>query len=226
MIPKLDGFKFTLYQLFQIISSVSHHKNLLKELKRKIEGKEVLLCGSGESLKDLASIKDNYEVICGTNGLLRLKNFQEEFTYFFIEDRKAFDNYATEKINVNKLISVAGMPNYKSRQLNFIHKYGFPFFFKNPFFSKDGRCFFWGGSVAYFSLNVLIFCNPKKIGIIGIDMVDDKAYAFDDYHQSGDSKTIPDFLLSRHCLKQFFLNAGKYYSNVEIIDHGCGKVFE
>ena len=226
MIYKFNGLKFTLLQLCQIISYKNHHKDLLKELKKKMEGKKVLLCGSGESLKNLASIKDNYDVICGTNGLLRIKNFYNEFTYFFIEDRKAFNNYVNENINENKLISVAGMPLYKSRQLNFLHKYGFPLFFKNPFFSRKGNCFFWGGSVAFFSLCVIIFCIPKKIGIIGIDMIDDKAYAFENYHQAGDSKTVPDFLISRHCLKHFIHNADKYFSGVEIKDHGYGRVFE
>lgn len=226
MALKYDGLKFTLAQLNQICFKNKNHKNLLADLTSVISGKKVLLCGAGLSFNELDSHIHSYDLVFGMNGLYRQMYQSSAFDFFFIEDRAAYHNYVGNFSNNTKLITVSGMQGNKTRQLNFIHKYGFPLFFKAPKLSKTGNCFFWGGSVAYFALNVLLVCKAKKIGVLGVDLVDSKAYALDDYHSNNDKVMPPNFSLARFCLKHLFDEAKTYFPNIIINDLGIGGIFD
>jgi hypothetical protein len=226
MLQKYDGFQFTLRQIVQKLIGGKAHKKLLSELSGIISGKSVLLCGAGQSLKDIDSYISDYDLVFGLNGLFRLKGGCQSFDYFFIEDRAAYNNYVHDKSNVERLITVAGMPGNKSRQLNFLHQYGFPSFLGNPKISTTGSSFFWGGSVAFFALNVLLVCRASKIGVLGVDLIDTNAYALDGYHVSTDSVMPPNFQLSRYCLRHLSLEARVSFPCTVIEDLGYGEIFK
>lgn len=226
MFPKYDGLKFTVKQIMQFALGSQGHDQLLKELRLMVSGKSVLLCGAGESFNDFNSYLSDYDVVFGMNGLFRLLGDSGDFDYFFIEDRAAYGNYVDEKSNSSKLITVAGMPGNVKRQLNFIHKYGYPFFMKSPKISRSGRCFFWGGSVAFFAMNVLLVSEASKIGVLGVDLCDTNGYAVDGYRRKSDTVMTPNFQASRDCLKGLFLASEELFPKTVIADLGNGAIFE
>lgn len=226
MFPKYDGARFTAKQIFHFLLASKSHNLVLAELSETIQGRRVLLCGAGKSLKELELLAPDFDIIVGMNGLIREKELSHHFDYFFIEDRAAYDNYIRDDSPNKKIVTVAGMPGSHDRQLNFIHQYGFPRYLKKPMLGESGKCFFWGGSVAYFAINVMLCCRASGIGVLGVDLLSIDAYANPSYHNKDDRILPPDFALARYCLKSLFFDALVKFPSTVITDLGYGQIFD
>ncbi|MHA1380968.1 MAG: 6-hydroxymethylpterin diphosphokinase MptE-like protein [Candidatus Helarchaeota archaeon] len=155
-----------------------NQKNVLK-LKDKHNGERAFIIGSGPSINkmDLSHIKG--EITFGHNAFFLIREkvgFMP--TYYLIEDPLPAEDNADQ---INKL---RGTTKIFAHDLSCCLKKDndtiYVFFERNymdyrsnnfPKFSRDAlRCVFWGGTVAYMSLQLAFYMGIKDVYLIGIDL--------------------------------------------------------
>lgn len=152
-------------------------ESLLK-LRKKNNGKRCFIVGNGPSLNslDLTLLKNEHCFIF--NGAYELaQSLQLQNAYLAIEDRLVLEDHATEINNLNlprfipsdlmHLISSDDVIETQFSRSASQKSEQWP-----PFVDCDASCpvFYWGGTVAYYGIELAIWMGFSEIYIIGVDL--------------------------------------------------------
>ena len=152
-------------------------KRLIR-LKGSRSGERCFIVGNGPSLKDmdLSLLKNDCGIVF--NGAFELRNlFKEENRYHVVEDRLVLEDHQDA---INNLSGNVFLPSdllhlitSSNPIITEFHR-GYPESFKTwpPFLNVNAELpiFYWGGTVAYFGLQLAVWLGFKEIYFIGMDL--------------------------------------------------------
>jgi hypothetical protein len=152
--------------------------NRLIRLKGSRYGERCFIVGNGPSLKDmdLSLLKNDCGIVF--NGAFELRNlFQGENCYHAVEDRLVLEDHQDAINNLSGNVFLPSDLRHLVAGSNPIitefHR-GHPESFKTwpPFvnLNADFPIFYWGGTVAYFGLQLAVWLGFKEIYFIGMDL--------------------------------------------------------
>ena len=168
--------KKNIVNVYKNFPNDSHHR--LMNLRNINNGKDCFIVGNGPSLKKMDLNRLNKKHCIFFNGAFDLRRFTTpECRIHLCEDRLVFEDHQ-EKLN-----SLDGLLIYPSDLLHLIKS-------KNPIITEFHRghperkedwpkavdlqskypIFYWGGTVAYYGLQVALWMGFKNVYIIGVDL--------------------------------------------------------
>lgn len=200
-----------------------NHRSIL-ELRGKHRGERCFIIGLGPSLNlmDISPLRD--EITFSFNGyFLGMERFGFLPTYYLVEDRVAVDRWreplnaleGTTKILRSSLRTWLGPGS--DRMYVFVNHYydNYPYS-GAPRFSEDVlRCTYWGGTVAYMSLQIAYYMGIREVYLIGIDLNYESRDAPHHFHPE---YTAPGSPTSHPVVSRPFVVASRFFQ-----EHG-GKV--
>jgi len=152
--------------------------NRLKALRGSRSGERCFIVGNGPSLKnmDLTLLKDECGIVF--NGAFELRNlFKDENLYHAVEDRLVLEDHQAA---INNLAGDVFLPSDLSHLVSGINPIvaefhrGYPESRDTwpPFVDLNSELpiFYWGGTVAYFGLQLAVWLGFKEIYFIGMDL--------------------------------------------------------
>lgn len=163
---------FRAFNYFTRKLRASHFVNITEPYSLKTKDR-VIIVGSGQSLQKISTRKDlkTHTVVCLNGSFIRLLEMGIRPNYVLIEDFRAFQIFASQAVKEGiDLILASDLPTtFDGARVSFQRNYGFPFFIKAP---KWGDCkkSYYGGTVAYFALQIFSSENIKRIDLYGLDM--------------------------------------------------------
>jgi len=218
-----------------------NHKKIAS-LKNAHQGKRCFIIGSGPSINkmDLSPLKS--EITFGHNAFYLIADRLGFLpTYYVIEDPLPAEDNSTE---INKLVGTTKIfpqdlkyclkKDEKTVYVNFNRYFSYypqPNF---PQFSEDMlKCVFWGGTVAYMSLQLAYYMGIREVYLIGVDLsykvpenevdpvitseTDDPNHFHPDYFGAGKRWHQP--MVER--MKHSFEYAAKFYQQNDGIVHNA-----
>ena len=152
--------------------------NRLMQLKDSRIGERCFIVGNGPSLNkmDLSKLKDESGIVF--NGAYELRGlFKLENLYHAVEDRLVLEDHKTAINNLSGIVFLPSDLDHLITSNNPIitefHR-GFPesnsTWPPSVDLSSEYPIFYWGGTVAYYGLQLALWLGFKEIYIIGVDL--------------------------------------------------------
>lgn len=181
----LGKMKLMMIEFFRNILSQYFIKRLqnnslvrLNQLKDSKKGKRCIIIGNGPSLNEMNLRKISNEYVFLFNGAFDLRNyFNEEKIFHVAEDRLVIEDHQEA---LNDLPGLVFLPSdlcqFVKCETPIVVEFrrGFPACSKNwpPFvdLSSEFPKFYWGGTVAYFGLQLAAWMGFDEVYFIGMDL--------------------------------------------------------